>query len=33
MIFQLLKYAPSVKTKMLSPKKVYFIGNAIVGRM
>ncbi len=33
MIFQLLKYAPSVKTQMLSPKKVYFIDNAIVSRM
>ncbi len=33
MIFQLLKYAPSVKTQMLSPKKVYFIDNAIVNRM
>lgn len=33
MIFQLLKYAPSVKTQMLSPKKVYFIDNAIIGRM
>ncbi len=33
MIFQLLKYAPSVKTQMLSPKKVYFIDNAIISRM
>lgn len=33
MIFQLLKYAPSVKTQVLSPKKVYFIDNAIVSRM
>lgn len=33
MIFQLLKYAPSVKTQMLSPKKIYFIDNAIVSRM
>lgn len=32
-IFQLLKYAPSVKTQMLSPKKVYFIDNALVSRM
>lgn len=33
MIFQLLKYAPSVKAQMLSPKKIYFIDNAIVSRM
>lgn len=33
MIFQLLKYAPSVKTQMLSPKKIYFIDNAIISRM
>lgn len=33
MIFQLLKYAPSVKTQMLSPKKIYFIDNAVISRM
>lgn len=33
MIFQLLKYAPSVKTQMLSPKKIYFIDNAIISRI
>lgn len=33
MIFQLLKYLPSVKTQMLSPKKIYFIDNAIINRI
>ncbi len=33
MIFQLLKYSPSVKVQMLNPKKVYFIDNAIVSRI
>lgn len=33
MIFQLMKYAPSVKTQMLSPKKIYFIDNAIISRI
>lgn len=33
LIFQLLKYSPSVKTQMLSPKKIYFIDNAIINRI
>lgn len=33
MIFQLLKYAPSVKVQMLSPKKIYLIDNAIINRI
>ncbi len=33
MIFQLLKYAPSVKVQMLSPKKIYFIDNAIINKI
>ena len=33
MIFQLLKYSPSVKVQMLNPKKIYFIDNAIVSRI
>ncbi len=33
MIFQLMKYSPSVKVQMLNPKKIYFIDNAIVSRM
>ena len=33
MIFQLLKYAPSVKVQMLNPKKIYFIDNAIINRI
>lgn len=33
MIFQLMKYSPSVKVQMLNPKKVYFIDNAIVSRI
>ena len=30
MIFQLMKYSPSVKVQMLNPKKIYFIDNAII---
>lgn len=33
MIFQLMKYSPSVKVQMLNPKKIYFIDNAIVSRI
>lgn len=33
MIFQLMKYSPSVKVQMLNPKKIYFIDNAIIGRI
>ena len=33
LIFQLLKYSPSVKTQMLSPKKIYFIDNAIINHI
>lgn len=33
MIFQLLKYDSSLKVQMQSPKKVYFIDNAIVSRI
>ena len=33
MIFQLMKYSPSVKVQMLNPKKIYFIDNAIVNRI
>lgn len=33
MIFQLLKYSPSVKVQMQNPKKIYFIDNAIVSRI
>ncbi len=33
MIFQLMKYNPSVKVQMLNPKKIYFIDNAIIGRI
>lgn len=31
--FQLMKYSPSLKTQMLSPKKIYFIDNAIIRRI
>lgn len=33
MLFQLLKYSPSVKVQMLNPKKIYFIDNAIISRI
>ena len=33
MIFQLMKYSPSVKVQMLNPKKIYFIDNAIISRI
>lgn len=33
MIFQLMKYSPSVKVQMLNPKKIYFIDNSIVSRI
>lgn len=33
MIFQLMKYSPSVKVQMLNPKKIYFVDNAIVSRI
>lgn len=33
MIFQLMKYSSSVKLQMLNPKKIYFIDNAIIGRI
>ena len=33
MIFQLMKYSPSVKVQMLNPKKNYFVDNAIVSRI
>lgn len=33
MLFQLMKYSPSVKVQMLNPKKIYFIDNAIVSRI
>lgn len=33
MIFQLMKYSPSVKVQMLNPKKIYFIDNAIISRV
>lgn len=33
MIFQLMKYSPSVKVQILNPKKIYFIDNAIIGRI
>lgn len=33
LIFQLLKYSPSVKTQMLSPKKIYFVDNALISRI
>ena len=33
LIFQLYKYDPSVKKQMLSPKKIYFIDNAIINRI
>ncbi len=33
LIFQLLKFSPSVKTQMLSPKKIYLIDNAIINRI
>lgn len=33
LLFQLLKYSPSVKVQMLNPKKIYFIDNAIVSRI
>lgn len=33
MLFQLLKYDTSVKVQMLNPKKIYFIDNAIIGRI
>lgn len=33
MIFQLFKYSPSLKSQMLSPKKVYFIDNAIISKV
>lgn len=33
MLFQLLKYTPSVKVQMLNPKKIYFIDNAITSRI
>lgn len=31
--FQLMKYSPSLKTQMLSPKKIYFIDNAVIQRI
>lgn len=33
LIFQLFRYDPSVKKQMLSPKKVYFVDNAIINRI
>lgn len=33
MIFQLMKYSPSVKVQMLNPKKIYFVDNAIASRI
>lgn len=33
LLFQLLKYSPSVKVQMLNPKKIYFIDNAIISRI
>ena len=33
LIFQLLKYDPSLKVQMKNPKKVYFIDNAIIRRI
>ena len=33
LIFQLMKYSPSVKVQMLNPKKIYFIDNAIVSQI
>ena len=33
MIFQLMKYSPSVKVQILNPKKIYFIDNAIISRI
>ncbi len=33
LIFQLFKYDSSVKKQMLSPKKVYFVDNAIINRI
>ena len=33
MVFQLLRYDPSVKSQMQSPKKIYFVDNAIIGRI
>lgn len=33
LIFQLMKYSPSLKTQMSSPKKIYFIDNAIINRI
>ncbi len=33
MIFQLMKYSPSLKTQMLNPKKIYFIDNAIISKV
>ena len=33
LVFQVLKYDPSLKIQMANPKKVYFIDNAIVNRI
>lgn len=32
-MFQLMKYSSSLKAQMLSPKKIYFIDNAIIRRI
>ena len=33
LIFQLFRYDPSVKKQMMSPKKIYFVDNAIIKRI
>lgn len=33
LIFQLFRYDPSVKKQMMSPKKIYFVDNAIISRI
>lgn len=33
LIFQLFRYDPSVKKQMMSPKKIYFVDNAIIQRI